>query len=62
MDLFLLVFLLIWIVAGLSAFLMSIMCFGSSGSTSDKVVGLVIYIFFGPFYWLYYAVNKKYCR
>lgn len=62
MDLLLLVFLLVWIVAGIAALITSIMCFGASGSTSDKVIGLVIYIFLGPFYWLYYAANKKYCR
>jgi len=62
MELIIILFFLIWIFAGLSAFIMSIVCFGSSGSTFDKVIGLVIFIFFGPFYWLYYAVNKKYCR
>jgi uncharacterized membrane protein len=55
------IFLLIWAIVGVIAFIMSLVCFGYSGSTLEKVFGLVIAIFFGPFYWLYYYFNKGYC-
>lgn len=53
---------LVWIIAGIFAFIMSILCFGSSGTIGQQVVGLLIAIFFGPFYWLYYIAVKSYCR
>ena len=58
---FLGLFLLIWILSGLIAFIMSIVCFGYNGKTSYKIIGFVIAFFFGPFFWLYYIVNKDYC-
>ena len=56
------VFFLLWIIAGLVAFVWSLACFGKSGTTAQKVIGLVVSIFFGPFYWIYYGVSKDYCR
>jgi uncharacterized membrane-anchored protein len=53
---------LIWIVAGIAAFIMSLVCFGKSGTTAQKIVGLVLSCFIGPFYWIYYGVLKDYCR
>jgi len=54
-------FMLIWMFAGIAGLIMSIVCFGYGGSTAYKIVGLVISLFLGPFYWLYYIVNKDYC-
>lgn len=54
--------LLIWVFLGITAFIMSLVCFGRSGSTSDKVIGFLLAVFFGPFYWLYFAFNKGYCK
>lgn len=54
-------FILIWMFAGIGALIMSIVCFGYGGSTAYKIVGLVISLFLGPFYWIYYIVNKDYC-
>lgn len=59
---FLLLIVLVWTVAGIVAFLWSIICFGKSGTMSQQIVGLLLAIFFGPFYWLYYFSVKKYCR
>lgn len=54
--------MLIWVLAGFIAFIMSIICFGKSGSTTDKIIGLLLAIFFGPFYFLFYGFNSNYCR
>lgn len=61
MNIILLVILLIWAMAGLSAFIMSLVCFGYSGSMTNKFLGLVIALMFGPFYWFYYFMNPSYC-
>jgi len=55
-------FLLIWIFAGLAAFIMSLICFGYSGTSGDKFIGFIIAFLVGPFYWLYYMSNTAYCR
>jgi hypothetical protein len=53
--------IVLWVVSGLIAAIMSLVCFGYKGSTLDKVVGLLIAIFLGPLYWFYYAFNGAYC-
>jgi|688.fasta_scaffold2200882_1 hypothetical protein len=55
----LLVFL--WGVLGIAAFFMSLVCFGKSGTTSQHILGFLLAIFFGPFYWIYYGVVRSYC-
>ena len=50
-----------WVISGLVGFIMSLVCFGYNGSTGDKFIGLIISLLFGPFYWIYYAVNSSYC-
>jgi hypothetical protein len=57
-----LVFMIIWVVTGLAAFFASIMCFGRSGTTGEKFLGLLLAFFLGPFYWLYFFLNPDYCR
>ena len=59
---FLFLFVCVWLLAGALAFLWSIMCFGKSGSMAQQIVGLLLAILFGPFYWLYFYSVKKYCR
>jgi hypothetical protein len=54
-------FVLAWIIAGIVAFFMSILCFAYSGSWIEKLGGFLIAILFGPFYWIYYAFMKTYC-
>jgi small-conductance mechanosensitive channel len=53
--------ILIWLLIGLVAFITSIVCFGRGGSSSEKTIGLLIAMFFGPFYWIYFFVSKTYC-
>jgi len=54
-------FLTFWILAGLTAFGMSLVCFGYKGSVLEKIVGLLLAFFLGPFYWIYYMYNGAYC-
>ena len=56
------VLVLIWMLAGISAFVMSLICFGFSGTMPEKVIGLFLAIFFGPFYWIYFIAVKNYCN
>lgn len=55
------ILILIWVIAGIAGFVMSLVCFGHSGSTLEKIFGVVIAWLIGPFYWLYYGFNKAYC-
>lgn len=56
------IFGIIWGLVGIAAFITSLVCFGKSGSTTEKIIGFVLAIFFGPFYFIYLGVNKEYCR
>jgi hypothetical protein len=38
------------------------MCFGKSGSTAEKIIGVLIAFFTGPFYLLYLNFNTGYCE
>ena len=53
--------ILLWVIGGITAFVMSIICLGYNGSGSHKFIGFLIAFFFGPFYWFYYAYNSNYC-
>lgn len=52
----------IWVFAGIAAFVMSLVCFGSSGTMVQKIVGFLLSVFIGPFYFIYLYVSKDYCR
>lgn len=52
----------VWVALGIAAFVMSLLCFGRSGSMTEKIFGFLLSVFFGPFYWVYFMVMKKYCR
>ena len=56
------IFILLWALFGFIAFIMSLVCFGRSGSIIEKIVGLLLAIFFGPFYFIFYAFNSNYCK
>jgi hypothetical protein len=56
------VFILAWILAGLAGFVMSILCFGRSGSVGQHIAGFLLAAFFGPFYWIFYGVSPDYCN
>ncbi len=52
----------LWVLLGMAAFIMSLLCFGKSGKISHQIFGFILALLFGPFYWIYYIVTKKYCR
>lgn len=52
----------VWVALGIAAFVMSLLCFGGSGSMTKKIFGFVLAVFFGPFYWVYFMVTKNYCK
>lgn len=58
---FILIFVIIWFVAGILAFIASLVCMFFQGSVTDKTVGILLAIILGPFYWLYYIYNINYC-
>ena len=53
--------IVLWIFAGLSAFVMSLFCFGYKNDPGNAIIGLLLAFFTGPFYWFYYLFNKTYC-
>jgi hypothetical protein len=55
-------FMFVWIVLGLAAFVWSLYCFGKSGTIFQKCLGLVMAIFFGPLFFLLYKFSPTYCK
>jgi hypothetical protein len=60
-GIFSLIFTLIWFIAAVTGFIMSIICLSYDGTTGSKIAGFLLAIFVGPFYWLYYIYRKTYC-
>lgn len=58
---FIVIILWLWFIAGLLAFIVSLVCFGFNGSISDKFLGLIISLVLGPLYWFYFIFNNNYC-
>lgn len=54
--------ILIWIISGFTAFIASLICLFYNSSVGDKIAGLIMALFAGPFYWLYYIYNMNYCN
>lgn len=52
----------LWILFGLVGFVMSLICFGYSGSLGEKILGIVIALVLGPWYFLYYFSSGSYCK
>ena len=57
-----LLFGLLWTIFGIVGFVMSLICFGYSGSTGEKLFGLLASIMMGPFYFIYYFSSGTYCK
>ena len=57
-----LILLIVWVVLSISAGIMSLVCGGASGPGGLKAVGVLLAIFLGPFYWIFYVLaGKSYC-
>ncbi len=55
-------FLTLWILAGLVALGMSIYCMGWKPSQGNMdLEGLLLAIFLGPLYWIFYFKKAGYC-
>jgi len=52
----------LWLLFGLVGFVMSLICFGYSGSLGEKILGIVIALVLGPWYFLYYFSSGSYCK
>jgi hypothetical protein len=52
----------LWLLFGLIGFVMSLICFGYSGSAGEKILGILISLALGPFYFLYYFSSGSYCK
>jgi hypothetical protein len=59
---FIVIISLIWGIVGFVAFIASIVCLFYNSSTQDKIIGLILGIIAGPFYWIYYIYNLNYCN
>jgi hypothetical protein len=55
-------FIMLWIIAGTSAFTMSVVCFKFGGSGAQKISGFLLALLLGPFYWLFYFLSSTYCK
>jgi hypothetical protein len=55
-------FILFIAIVGIYCIVKSLMCFGKSGSTAEKILGVIIAFFTGPFYLLYLNYNNGYCE
>lgn len=61
LSIILLIFTFIWFLTGIAAWITSILCFVDKKNKIQNVVGFLIALFLGPFYWLYYIYMDKYC-
>ena len=62
MVLYYLIFIIIWIIIGFIAFITSLVCFGRSGTIAEKIIGLLLAILFGPFYFIFFFADSTYCK
>lgn len=55
-------FAILWFTFGLIGFILSLVCFGYSGSAGEKIMGVVIALALGPWFFLYYFSSGSYCK
>ena len=53
--------IIFWLLFSVAAIIYSLVCVGKSGSVAEKVIGVALALFFGPFYFIYLVANKGYC-
>ena len=53
---------LTWPLTGMIALYYAASCYGYSGSLAEKRLGLVLAIFLGPLYFIYYYLTPTYCK
>lgn len=52
----------LWVLLGIIAFVKSILCFSSSSTLTENLIGLILAVLFGPFYFLYLYLSPTYCK
>lgn len=60
--LFFLIFMSMWIIVTIYAIVKSFICAGKSGTTAEKVIGIMLAVFLGPFYLIYLSSVEGYCK
>lgn len=55
------IFAFVWVLFGLAGFVMSLWCIGFTGNAGEKMIGVLISIILGPWYWLYFYSVPSYC-
>jgi hypothetical protein len=57
------ILVVLWVLLGLIAFIMSLVCFTRKGTMAQNIVGLLMSVLFGPLYFIYYFMmkDKGYC-
>lgn len=61
-GIFVLIIIALFVIVTIYCLIKSLMCFSKSGSTTEKIFGVVIAFFTGPFYLLYLNFNEGYCN
>jgi hypothetical protein len=53
-----------WVLLGIAGFIYSLICTPSNKTPSAMraILGVLIAFVFGPFYWVYWYLDKDYCR
>lgn len=59
---FITILAIVWFIAGIAALIKSILCVGHTPSWFRVIIGFVMALVTGPFYWVYYYIDKSYCR
>jgi hypothetical protein len=62
MYLFFLIFMSMWFIVTIYAIVKSFICAGKSGTVAEKVVGILLALFLGPFYLIYLSSMEGYCE
>lgn len=51
-----------WVLLGIAGFVYSIICVGKTKSIWKSLWGITVAVMMGPLFWVYYYVDKDYCR
>ena len=60
--LFLYFFIILWLITGFIAFITSAICFIRSGTIGEKILGLLLALLLGPFYFIFFIFADNYCK
>lgn len=53
---------IVWALMGLAAFIYSLVCIGKTPSVARSIIGVLMAVLFGPFFFVYWYFDKDYCR